>query len=62
LPIARTGALPQRGEESQTVSRDDLTGILGMDLEHCQECGDDMTLTGGYIVEDNGCVGRVERE
>ena len=35
---------------------------LCVGLEDCQECGDDMPLTGGYIVEDNGRIGRVERE
>jgi hypothetical protein len=31
-------------------------------LEDRQECGDDVPLIRGDIVEDNGCIGRVERE
>src|SRR2546427_12043313 len=35
---------------------------LGLGIEHCQECGDDVPLTGGYMVEDNGRIGRMKRE
>ena len=31
-------------------------------LENRQECGDDMALPDGYIIEDNGRIGGVERE
>jgi hypothetical protein len=31
-------------------------------LEDRQECGDDVPFIRGYIIEDNGRIGRVERE
>ena len=33
----------------------------GVGIEDCQECGDE-PLIRGYIIEDNGRIGRVERE
>ena len=35
---------------------------LCVGIEDRQECGDDVPLTRGYIIEDNGRIGRVERE
>ena len=35
---------------------------LWVGIEDCQECGDDVPLIRGYIIEDNGRIGRVERE
>src|SRR5215510_3633323 len=50
--IGKVTPLPSRG----------CVCALCVGLDDREECGDDMPLTGGYIVEDNGRIGRVERE